>query len=371
MVISKGGLVLKYQLEKFPSANTLEGEAFGYLGASKGYKVLKCPECGRIFAVTEQDARRCPRCSHSSSKVQTYNYDDSVAKYSCTYQKLHEMQMALLILFLASLVIAAIVADEGGMLSLITGGLSSIGLIGWILFWGVLKSSDRPEQFRQRAMDILQQDIASAINEVKEKEYQVKTKELTNEQKKEVISTFSGYSFYVYKEQDNLVFFPIIDTFSNYGAGVIQSQKEIVPIRNIDFFEQSGSIRHETKVSGGNSGVGGAALGYWLAGPLGAALMANPTEVHSEEIKHDERNVSIQYTKDGRTTQLAFPLENYAVFKTLIPEKEKCVRTETVNTANEETDVFDVLGKLSKLKEQGILTEDEFRQKKAELLKKM
>ena len=113
---------MKYQLEKFPSANTLEGEAFGYLGASKGYKVLKCPECEKIFAVTEQDARRCPRCSHSSSKVQTYNYDDSVAKYSCTYQKLHELQMALLILFLASLVIAAIVADVGGMLSLITGG---------------------------------------------------------------------------------------------------------------------------------------------------------------------------------------------------------------------------------------------------------
>ena len=143
----------------------------------------------------------------------------------------------------------------------------------------------------------------------------------------------------------------------------------------------TGEVSYSTKVSGGNSGIGGAAVGYALGGSLGAALLANPTEIKSEEIKHDERRVYLQYSKDTKTYSLNFMPSELASIRELIPEKEygansahqpqrvKPAVTSPKETLESKTDVFGILEKLSELKDQGVLTEDEFCKKKEELLK--
>ena len=114
---------------------------------------------------------------------------------------------------------------------------------------------------------------------------------------------------------------------------------------------------------------------------MGAALLANPTEIKSEEIKHDERRVYLQYSKDNKTYSLNFMPSELASIRELIPEKEyganfahqpqrvKPAVTSPKETPESKTDVFGILEKLSELKDQGVLTEDEFCKKKEELLK--
>ena len=360
-------------MQNLISLNSLQGEAFGLLGKADGYKVLKCPTCEEIFAVRiDVENMKCPHCSHQSIKTQNCDYSSAIFKHDEKYRKLMDAKKISLIAFLILLVLAVVCVDSGAM-SFITGLLSSIALISWLGFIGAVANCRAPQIFRQEVDAAMNRNISFAINEAKEKEYRKDSGNLAN-RPKEVVSTFSGHSFYVYKENDNLIFFPVINNFMNSDV-IIKSEKEVVPIKLIDFFEQGGDIRHEMQISGGNSGVGGAALGYWLAGPLGAALMANPTEIQSQDVAHDERCIRIQYTKGGRTTQLLFPLENYAVFKMLIPEKERAQKVENVkgttapNISTSDNDVFATLKKLSELKEQGILTEDEFNKKKEELLK--
>ena len=99
-----------------------------------------------------------------------------------------------------------------------------------------------------------------------------------------------------------------------------------IPRRNIDYFMLTGDVRYETKISGGNSGIQGAAVGYALGGATGAAVLANPTEVKSEEIAHDERRVYMQYTNNEKTYEMNFQPEEHATLRALIPEKEYGVR---------------------------------------------
>ena len=165
--------------------------------------------------------------------------------------------------------------------------------------------------------------------------------------------------------------------------GIVWNKVKTIPICKIDYFTLTGEVSYSTKVSGGNSGIGGAAVGYALGGSLGAALLANPTEIKSEEIRHDERRVYLQYSKDNKTYSLNFMPSELASIRELIPEKEygknpmtQIQKDESARTTPKENtenkvpfDVFNTLKKLSELKEQGVLTEDEFGKKKEELLK--
>lgn len=200
---------------------------------------------------------------------------------------------------------------------------------------------------------------------------------------------------YIGRDGQNLYLMPCDETQERFLCGIdikcteakqiheiVWNKVKVIPICRIDYFMLTGEVSYSTKVSGGNSGIGGAAVGYALGGSLGAALLANPTEIKSEEIKHDERRVYLQYSKDNKTYSLNFMPSELASIRELIPEKEygknpipqikKMEATRTTPSENTEnkvpSDVFDTIKKLSELKEQGILTEDEFNKKKGELL---
>lgn len=200
---------------------------------------------------------------------------------------------------------------------------------------------------------------------------------------------------YIGRDGQNLYLMPCDETQERFLCGIdikcteakqiheiVWNKVKVIPICRIDYFMLTGEVSYSTKVSGGNSGIGGAAVGYALGGSLGAALLANPTEIKSEEIKHDERRVYLQYSKDNKTYSLNFMPSELASIRELIPEKEygknpipqikKMEATRTTPRENTEnkvpSDVFDTIKKLSELKEQGILTEDEFNKKKGELL---
>ena len=157
-----------------------------------------------------------------------------------------------------------------------------------------------------------------------------------------IIQKKDGERVYIGRDEHNLYLMPIYKDEGYRTSDISQwlgvkkvekvhdalwSQKvKTIPRRNIDYFMLTGGMRYETKISGGNSGIQGAAVGYALGGAIGAAVLANPTEVKSEEIAHDERRVYMQYTNNEKTYGMNFQPEEYATLRALIPEKEYGVR---------------------------------------------
>jgi len=157
-----------------------------------------------------------------------------------------------------------------------------------------------------------------------------------------------------------------------------------IPIESINSFFPSGDLYQEHKISGGGDGgrdVAGALAGYFVAGPLGMLIGGRrKTEaIKSKLITHDTRKTIISYYQDEEEYWVALENDDYRVLDDLIPEKNYDFVIEVkrqglkqklagVDTSYEITEQIKAL---AKLKDEGILTEDEFMEKKKELLAKI
>ena len=164
-----------------------------------------------------------------------------------------------------------------------------------------------------------------------------------------------------------------------------------IPISNISYFRPEGDIHHETKItgSGGDGGgfdIGGALVGGLVAGGVGAIIGSrketNPIDIKSEYIEHDERKCVLYYSENGHDKSITFTHDAFDVLKKLIPDKEYMIveeikkreiigESQTHQPQPSTASIPDQIRELSKLKDEGILTEEEFNIKKAELLAKM
>lgn len=150
-----------------------------------------------------------------------------------------------------------------------------------------------------------------------------------------------------------------------------------ISIKNIKYFTKEGELHYTTEVTGGGGGgssVKGAVVGGLIAGGAGAVVGSRNkmNEIRSNTVAHDTRKTVLKYFENGKLKSMEFGLEYYNAFEELMPDKEYNIvvnnSSNKPNTEKEEVNIKVRLKKLNELKDEGLITEDEYRLKKQELL---
>lgn len=184
---------------------------------------------------------------------------------------------------------------------------------------------------------------------------------------------------YLWKKENQLLFFPFSPSNS------IPIKLSSIPIKNVEYFKISGEVYRETKISGGGGGgtsVKGAIVGSVIAGDTGAIIGSRKKvdSIKSELITHDERKTLFNYFDgDKERRSLYFRSKDYSSFNDLIPEKEFNIVTSIKSSQlirsqiriDENKTTTEQIRELAKLKDEGIITEEEFNEKKKILLDKI
>lgn len=190
---------------------------------------------------------------------------------------------------------------------------------------------------------------------------------------------------YVWIENNELCFFPSsppnTDTPSNISKIILYK----IPINKIEYYATRGEIVHENKITGGGGGgssVSGAIVGGVIAGGAGAVIGSRKKTdpIKSELIIHDNRETFLNFFDDNNVKHsMFFDFKDYYTFNELIPEKAfeivNTIKTNNIlnKVINESkpVNISDQIRELAKLKDEGLLTEEEFTEKKKELLEKI
>lgn len=194
---------------------------------------------------------------------------------------------------------------------------------------------------------------------------------------KHVTMIYDKKEYCAWKDEERVVFHTIPrKTMANSPVRDYNFyQKEVITanIKEIISFNIVGDAY--TDVKGGGSSLGGAVAGAVVAGGAGAVI-GSRKKVQSERV--DKRNTLITIKKNGQIENIFLPPTAYEILLKLIPEKDinfvksNVTEKETIVTKEaKNNDIPNQIRELSKLKDDGILTEEEFNNKKAMLLEKM
>ncbi len=161
-----------------------------------------------------------------------------------------------------------------------------------------------------------------------------------------------------------------------------------IKIGNIEYFSDDGQVYYEQKISGGGgtgggSSIKGAVVGGVIAGGAGAIIGSRKEikieEIKSETIKKDDRKVFLNYLKNEDRKSLYFKFKDLNNFRDLLPQKEFAIASSINNEKLlveerkniEFKTITEQIRELAVLKEEGIISEEEFLNKKKELLNKI
>ncbi|KMT21514.1 SHOCT domain-containing protein [Clostridium cylindrosporum] len=182
--------------------------------------------------------------------------------------------------------------------------------------------------------------------------------------------------YIMWKECDKLHF--VFEKYINYDVPKVE-----IPIDQITTFQIQGDMYTETNISGGEikgggSSIGGAVAGAVLAGGVGAVVGSRKkiegTPITSETNIVDNRETILEfYNNEDKLSYIFLDNNAYKILLKLIPEKEINFNKHRIesNNTNSSNNVYDEIKKLAELKDQGIITEEEFNEKKQELLKRI
>lgn len=153
-----------------------------------------------------------------------------------------------------------------------------------------------------------------------------------------------------------------------------------ISVSNIQYFSAEGDVQYTTRISGGGGGgstITGAIVGGLLAGETGAIVGSRKkvAEIKSESITHDSRNTLIRYYRENELLTISydgFDVYNYLLKK--MPEKD--LLSMQLKGANQqkdavETNLSDIEEKMLTIKrlyEAGLISKEEFEEKRTELL---
>lgn len=147
-----------------------------------------------------------------------------------------------------------------------------------------------------------------------------------------------------------------------------------IDIDEIRMFRRDGELYRETKITGGGGGgssVAGALIGGVIAGQTGALIGSRKgtQEIKSEIVTHDSRKVLLT----AKEEEYEFCHNDFDAFMRLIPQKEQSnVYAQSVSAEQERQEnsgsVSGQIKELASLRDEGIITEEEFQTKKTELL---
>lgn len=145
-----------------------------------------------------------------------------------------------------------------------------------------------------------------------------------------------------------------------------------IPVDKIKHYKIVGQERSETKVRSTNDGVNikGAIIGGIIAGDAGAVIGSqhNKGQIVSNTEHFDERFVELYYEENGSTQKMKMSITAYSLLEKWIPEKEYDFVLSNVSSNEPETDKFDEIKKFKSLLDEGIISQEEFENKKKELL---
>ena len=150
----------------------------------------------------------------------------------------------------------------------------------------------------------------------------------------------------------------------------------VIPIDSIRYYGCSGDVQYTSEVSGGGANLAGAAVGGLLAGSAAAIVGSKiGTEVQTKTVKHDSRNLTIFYEKEGKIEALEITTnagEALSALRKLIPQKEESVvQIESQQKGRHmvaATSSADEIKQFKELLDSGIISQEEFDAKKKQLL---
>ncbi|MBP1920408.1 SHOCT domain-containing protein [Youngiibacter multivorans] len=216
-------------------------------------------------------------------------------------------------------------------------------------------------------------------------------KEMENVPKDATVVTYkfgTGYLLrgtnYMWLSEGNLCFYPRDYPHLFTPESSLHFYCLRIPLKDLEYFSSEGEIFRESKISGGGGGglsIGGAVVGGVVAGGIGALLGSRKAvkPVESKIITHDEREVILYYNINHELKTMSFSKSSIGAFEKLIPEKSFVVvdSVKKMDIIDEKTidakttSIPDKIRDLAMLLKEGLITEDEFTEKKKELLSKM
>lgn len=183
------------------------------------------------------------------------------------------------------------------------------------------------------------------------------------------IQYYSGYDAPLsgalyFSHDDNKQLITFWEALPNEKKGL--PKKIEISKNDILSFTEIGDIRTYQKTSGGGVSVGGAIVGAALMGGPGA-ILGGRKKTKTETKVDDQRKTVLVFTESGVQKTICLDHWLYEVLcKFCIEKKDAPIKEEQSKT--DESDVSAQIEKLADLLKKGILTEEEFSSKKAELL---
>lgn len=151
-----------------------------------------------------------------------------------------------------------------------------------------------------------------------------------------------------------------------------------IDISDIVYFKAIGDISYITNVESTGINIKGAAIGAVVAGDAGAIIGSRP-KITSKVEEKDNRFVELKYKDDETIKTLRFDYTALDIFREIIPEKEYEYAGFTKEKRTEQDQEYTSISytieerfkKLNDLKHAGLITEEEFANKKKELLEQI
>jgi hypothetical protein len=173
-----------------------------------------------------------------------------------------------------------------------------------------------------------------------------------------------------------------------YGTNDCNGVRKIsIPIEYIQFYTRNGDCKVENIVEGGGVSVGkaiiggivGAIIGVVLMGTVGmfigfgiGALLTGRNKVTTTNKEIDNRKTYLNYLENNENKRMVFTSRDFDELLKLIPEKEMSyIENNKIIESESQNDTYKDIEKLAELRDKGILTEDEFNNKKKLLLDKI
>lgn len=371
---------------------------FMFLGESKTTIAIACPKCKHVKAIDKnlllgssvlKENHLCS-CGFKSSSVHLGYLHEK--KVKCEKIKPRILLSGLMILIIG-VILASTLPEYNSEIQAWFGIIFIIsGLIMLFIQSQIGNNINELETYGQTA-------LSSHIEEENEKAYlkcvaaldeKVKQYGIPDNRKLVTISNktkgFPGGKCYMWLNDSSVNFFPKIELTKIYPDEMLKRINNLTKIQihidKIEYYYTQGEVYRENKISGGGGGgssIGGAVVGGVIAGGAGAIIGSRKQipEIKSELVTYDTRESYINFfANDGTRNKIFMDYLDYQTLKDLIPQKDyivvSAIRTTLLVQSEQNKEmtksIIDQIRELAKLKNDGILSEEEFIEKKRALL---
>ncbi len=184
---------------------------------------------------------------------------------------------------------------------------------------------------------------------------------------------------YIWFSNKDIVFCP--DALNCGTETDIANHIILIKYNDIKYFTKDGTISYTNEIidNGKNISVSGAVIGGLIAGEAGAIIGSRKdiNKIENVSVKHDEIYTYVYFEKNNEVKLVEIKgNEFYQRILHLIPEKEyNCVVHKTkeisLDMSLETTDIKLKLKDIKSMFDEGLITEEEYNDKKSDLLSKM